>query len=141
MFKFACIFILCFIGIFALTAGCGWLAEGNDFLLFKFFAPRREAARREVYEQSKAYNDGMAQELRQAQIDWIKGDKDQRAAIGAVVLHRTAGYPMQNLPYDLVVWVGSLQPERSYTPRPADPDALIKPAQEKESTTAPKSAY
>ena len=45
------------------VCGVGWLAQGNDFLLFQFFAPKYEAVRRETFEQSKAYNQGMIQEL------------------------------------------------------------------------------
>ncbi len=115
MFRIVAVIASCFIGTVLLIIGIGWLAEGNDFLLFRYFAPKREAVRRDVFEQSKAYNDGMAQELRQAQLDWVRGDKDQKAAIASIVLHRTAGYPTKNLPPDLSSWVASLSPSTTTT--------------------------
>lgn len=32
----------------------GWILMGNEFFMYKFFAPRQEAVRRQVYEQTKS---------------------------------------------------------------------------------------
>jgi hypothetical protein len=48
------------LGILGLT----WVFQGNDFFLTRFFAPKYEQVRRETFENSKAYRDGMVQELR-----------------------------------------------------------------------------
>ena len=60
------------IGAILFICAVGWLVEGNNFLLFKFFAPREEAVRRQTFEESKAYNDGMAQELSAMELDYVK---------------------------------------------------------------------
>ena len=39
----------------ALFMGLGWVAQGNSFFMYKFFAPKQEQVRRETFEQSKAY--------------------------------------------------------------------------------------
>ena len=59
---------ICVLAIILLL-GLGWLVTGNDFFLFKVFAPKYEQVRRETFEQSKAYNQGMIQELQNMQFD------------------------------------------------------------------------
>ncbi len=95
-----------------LCTGLGWFIEGDEFLLYKFFAPRREAVRREVFEGTKSYNDAMAQELRSAQMDYIKGSPEQRAAIGSVVTHRVAGYDRSKLPPDVQAFVRQVESDQ-----------------------------
>lgn len=91
--------VLCIVGIL----GLGWVIQGNDFFLYKTFAPKYEAVRRDTFEQSKAYNQGMAQELSSARLDYIKGDKEQKQAIRSLVLHRVAGYDVNMLHDDSLV--------------------------------------
>jgi len=33
----------CIVGFLVLVTGIGWLSAGNEFFMFKFFAPRQEA--------------------------------------------------------------------------------------------------
>lgn len=97
------------IGVLLLTAGIGWLSAGNDFLMFRFFAPRQEAVRRETFEQSKAFNQGMVQELDAMFQEYAKAGPDQKAALRSIVLHRVADYPVDQLPDYLRAWVSSLR--------------------------------
>ncbi len=84
-----------------LAVAMALLIQGTDFFLYRTFAPRREAVRREVFEQSKAYRDGLMQELRAAQVDYARASTaQQRQAIGSVVLHDAAGFD-SDLPPDL----------------------------------------
>jgi hypothetical protein len=95
--------------IFALT----WLAQGNDFFLYKVFAPKYEEARRETFEESKAYNDGMAQELLQLQLDYPRAaNQSEKDAIASVVLHKTAGYDASRLSSDLQAFVRQVKADR-----------------------------
>src|SRR5271157_1542722 len=66
--------------------GLAWIVQGNDFFMYRYFAPKQEQVRREVFEQSKAYNDGMIQELRTMQLDYIKGTKEQKDGMRSVIL-------------------------------------------------------
>lgn len=89
-----------------------FVIQGTDFFLYKTFAPRQEAARREVFEQSKAYRDGLMQELRSAQIDYAKAaSPQQRQAIGSLVLHDAAGFN-GDLPPDLDSFVRKVRDEQ-----------------------------
>ena len=86
----------------------GFIAQGYDFFMFKVFAPAYEQARREQFEQSKAYNDGMAQELRAMQFDYMKADAAHKDALRSIILHRVAGNE-ERLPTDLKSFIADLR--------------------------------
>ena len=89
--------VLALVGLFALT----WLAMGNNFFLYKFFAPKQEAVRRQVFEQSKAYNQGMIQELQNFYVEWAGATPTQKQAIEDVVRHRLSDFPNESIPNHL----------------------------------------
>lgn len=97
--------VLIVLGLFALT----WLAMGNNFFLYKFFAPKQEAVRRQVFEQSKAYNQGMVQELQNMQFEYIKAAPEHKAALRSVILHRAADYDVNRMPDDLRAFIQELK--------------------------------
>jgi hypothetical protein len=99
---------------FVLILALGWIVEGNNFLLFKVFEPKREEARREAFEASKAYNDGMAQELRAMQLDYVKAPtREQKKAIGSIALHRVAGYDRSKLPTDVEAFLRDVERDQN----------------------------
>lgn len=89
------------LGFIVLCFGLTWLAQGNEFFLMKVFAPREEAVRRQTFEQSKAYKEGMAQDLRHMQLEYIQATPDQKQAIASVILHEYADIDQTRLPADL----------------------------------------
>ncbi len=91
--------------------GLGWIIQGNDFFMFNFFAPKYEQARRETFEQSKAYNEGMAQELRRMQLEFVRANPEQKQAIASLILHQFAGYEDGNLPSDLKSFMDQIKRE------------------------------
>ena len=99
--------LLCVIALIAVP----WVIMGNDLALRSFFAPKQEAVRRETFEQSKAYQEGMAQEVRAMQMDYISAGPEHKDALASVILHRTADCEDQ-LPSDLRSFVDSLKKER-----------------------------
>jgi len=100
------------LGVLVAMAALAFAIQGTDFILYRTFAPRREAVRREVFEQSKAYRDGLMQELRSAQIDYAKASTpQQRQAIGSLVLHDAAGFG-GDLPPDLDAFVRAVRAEQ-----------------------------
>ena len=101
MFKDISIVISWVLGFILFIFVIGWLSAGNDFFMYKFFAPKQEAIRREVVETSKSFNDGMLQELSQMQIDYAKGNDDTKNAISNLVVHRYSTYNEKNLSTDL----------------------------------------
>jgi hypothetical protein len=97
-----------FVG-FILLLTIGWVAQGNDFFMFKFFAPKYEQVRRETFEQSKAYNQGMIQELQNMQFEYIKADAEHRDALASIILHRAADYDEERMPADLRDFIHKLK--------------------------------
>ena len=96
-------------GIFVVLAGV-WFIAGNNLAMMKVFAPATEKVRRETFEQSKAYRDGMVQELRSLQIEYIKAADDVKPALAAAIRHKAVGLPEDALPNDLRVFIQSIRP-------------------------------
>jgi hypothetical protein len=100
--------VLVLFGLFALT----WIIEGNEFFLYKFFAPKRAAVERQVFEQTKSYNQGMIQELEAMMLDYNKADPNGKDSICSVVRRRTADFPADNIPSDVYSFVKTCRSAR-----------------------------
>lgn len=92
--------------------GITWLAQGNDFFLYKAFAPKYEQVRRETFEQSKAYNQGMIQELQNMQFEYEKASPEHKQALASIILHRAADYDTSKMPRDLADFIDKLKREQ-----------------------------
>ena len=95
--------------------GLAWLVQGNDFFMYKVFAPKYEQVRRETFEQSRAFNQGMVQELQNMQFDYAKQtDPKVKEALASIILHRASGYNLNDpiVPYDLRTFIEQLRCER-----------------------------
>ena len=106
-------FIALVLGLFLLLFSFGWLIQGNDFFLYKYFAPKYESVRRETFEQSKAYNQGMIQEIQNMRFEYVKATPEQKDALASIILHRVADYNLDKMPYDLRTFIETLRKERS----------------------------
>jgi hypothetical protein len=103
--------VCAFVGAFLLLVGLPWLVMGNEFFLYRYFAPQREAVRREVFEQTKSYQDGVAQDLRAMQAQYVTASDEHKAALASVIIHRATG--MEDvLPADVRLFVDGLKRER-----------------------------
>lgn len=89
--------------------GLGWLFTANDIALTHYSQPRYESIRRETFEQSKAYNQGMVQNLHTMQLAYIQADEAHKAALGSLILHDVADYDVDRLPPDLQTFVVQLR--------------------------------
>lgn len=89
-----------------------WLVQGNGFFLYKTFAPQYESVRRETFEQSKAYRQGMVQELENMQLQYVQADPEHKVAIGSIVLHRAADFPEADMPESLRSFIRQLKADR-----------------------------
>jgi hypothetical protein len=100
----------CILCIFALM----WVVQGNSFFMYKFFAPKMEQVRRETFEQTKSYRDGMTTELRNMQMEYVRANKEQKEAMKSIILHRVNGIDENALPADVVSFINELRTERGY---------------------------
>jgi len=90
-----------------------WGVQGSNFFMFKVFAPKYEQVRRDTFEQSKAYRQGLVQELQNMQFEYIKADFQHKTALAVIILHRAADYPIENLPINLQNFINDLRSERA----------------------------
>lgn len=89
--------------------GAVWAIQGNHFFMYKLFAPQYEQVRREVFEQSKAYNQGMIQELQNMQFQWLQASPEHRAALTDIILHRAADFDQTKLSNELKQFISGLR--------------------------------
>ena len=99
-----------------LILGLTWLGQGNDFFLYKVFAPKYEQVRHDTFKNSQAYNDGMMQELRATQLKYETSSQEHKDALGSVVLHQFASYDEDRLPGDRRAFVQKLRREQMTAP-------------------------
>jgi len=69
-----------------------WLIQGNNFFLYKVFAPQYEQVRRETFEQSKAYTQGMAQHLAKQMQEYQQTTPENKDSLATLILHEYADY-------------------------------------------------
>ncbi|KKQ99881.1 MAG: hypothetical protein UT24_C0022G0002 [Candidatus Woesebacteria bacterium GW2011_GWB1_39_12] len=100
---------------FAAVVGLVWYAAASDLALQNFFLPRQEAIRRKTFEESKAYNQGMVQELQNMQWDYTQADEKGKEALRSLILHRTADYDLDKLPENLRTFVEDLREESQHS--------------------------
>ena len=95
---------------FVLLLGVGFAVNGTDFVLYKFFGPKRANLERSIYENTHSYNAAMIQELEIMQLDYIRTDnKESKKAIAAIFLHRIGDYDETKLPPSLYAFLQELR--------------------------------
>lgn len=57
-----------------------------------FFGPKHEAVRREVFKQTRSYNEGKEQELLKYRLEYMRADEDGKRALASTIRHAFADY-------------------------------------------------
>jgi len=74
----------------------GSLAFGMEWAGIKwygFFGPKREAVRREVFKQTRSYNEGKEQELVKLRLEYLREkDADAKKALASTIRHLFSDY-------------------------------------------------
>ena len=92
--------------------GLDWVGTGNDFFLYKYFAPKQAAVQRQVFENTPSFNKGMIQELENMEFEYIhEKDPNAKAALASIILHRASGYNLNDpdVPADLRSFISELK--------------------------------
>ncbi len=111
-FGLICAGTLGFLVLIVIILGLTWIGQGNEFFLYKFFAPKMEDTRREVFEHSKAYRQGMVQELENMQFEYAKADPKHKDALADIILHRAADVDPSALTPELNSFIAQLRRDR-----------------------------
>jgi hypothetical protein len=82
-----------------------WLGLSAIGLIdLRFWAPRREAARREVWQQTPSYVLGKATYLARLKGEWMVADSAHKEALCFVARHEAASIDRTLLPVDIQDW-------------------------------------
>ena len=98
-----------FIGFFLVIFIIGFAAEGTNFFLYKFWAPKQENVRREVFENTKSYKQGMQQDVENFAFQYAQADSSAKQALAAVILHRVADYDINQLSPEMKEFISKLR--------------------------------
>jgi hypothetical protein len=109
MSKFKIIMLTVFGVILMLVIGFGF--RYYDLIMFKFFGIRYENVRRNIFEQSQSYNQGMKQELENMQFQIEQADDSHKTALAQLMRHRVAYYGYENLTPSLQRFVDKIKTE------------------------------
>lgn len=95
------IFFVCLLVIVGML-GLGWVVTGNQFFLYKVFAPLTEQVRYNTFKQSQAYNEGMVRDLQNLKMQYEgTADPAAKAILKDTVIHRFEVYPVDSMPPEL----------------------------------------
>jgi hypothetical protein len=95
--------------------GLDWVSTGNDFFLYKYFAPKQAQVQRHVYEQTPSYVKGMVQDLQDKQFQYVQADAAHKAGLADLILHDAAGVNLNDpdVPADLREFIQKLKDDRT----------------------------
>jgi len=97
------------IAVVLLLIGLGWALTENDVAMDRHFSPQREEVRRETFEQSKAYRQGLVQELQNMQFQYEQADPAHKVALADIILRRAADVDPDTLPPSLRQFTSQLR--------------------------------
>jgi hypothetical protein len=96
------------IGLMVLVA----IAIGGKFLnlwSFSYSEPKIENARREVFENTKSYNEGKIQELVKYRLEYMRGDEVTKKAIASTLRHTLADFDKSKLSDELYQFIEEIK--------------------------------
>jgi len=107
------------ITLLVVLLGASWLVQGNEFFLYKTFAPKRAAVQRQVFENTRSFTQGMIQELENMQLEYVKADSVGKATIKPIILHRAAGFNLNDsaVSYELRIFITNLRTQSTLESR------------------------
>jgi hypothetical protein len=96
--------------ILVLVYGAGFLATGGDLAIYRFWAPKRANAEREVFVNTNSYIQGKTDYLSRLRLEYqTSKDADQKAALRTLILTEASNVDNSKLPTDLQGFIASLK--------------------------------
>jgi len=98
------------LGVVILFFGLGFLVEGSDFFLYKFWAPKQENVRRQVFENTQSYVQGKVEYLIRLRYQYQSlPEGSQKSSIRMLILDEASTVDQGKLPIDLQSFIQSLK--------------------------------
>lgn len=100
--------VLAFLCVFV---GLPILGYELSYRLSQHYMPRYEQVRRETYEESRAYQEGMVRDLENLRLAYLQAQSpDQKAALRSTIQHRFADLPADiEMPPDLQAFKDAME--------------------------------
>ena len=99
--------------IVLIILGLTWVFQGNDFFLYKTFAPAEMQVRYDTQKNSQSYLDGKAEILAQDEKDYrLAKTDDEKTIIKTSALREAATVELTKLPSDIQAFVRELKSEQ-----------------------------
>jgi hypothetical protein len=80
--------------------GIGFLATGGDLAIYRFWAPKQENARRQVFENTQSYTQGKIQNISQECFAYQSAEGAQKAALAGEIRNEALTVDLDKLPAD-----------------------------------------
>lgn len=98
--------------VLAVLFGGAWIVQGNDFFMYKYFAPKYADAQRETYEHSRNKVQGDVMTLRDYQMQYTRASDETKPVLRGTILKASNDMNLDLLPEDLREWVNGLRKEQ-----------------------------
>ncbi|MCX6728700.1 MAG: hypothetical protein NTV39_02950 [Candidatus Saccharibacteria bacterium] len=116
--------ILTFLVIVVVALGITWVVQGNNFFMLKVFGVKTANVQRQIFEQTKTFQQGQIQQAGQSWTEWLATDnKAEKAAIADLMNHNDADWPQSiwdACTPNLRAWLESIQPGGPNSTTPSD---------------------
>ena len=97
-------------GAFVLLIIIGLALEFGGVKWIGIIKPMQEEVRRDNFESSRAFNEGVIRDLADYHLQWLDADVEDRPAIETVVRHRFPNYAAEDVPAgELRAWFVSVR--------------------------------
>ena len=100
------------IGILVVGLGITWAAQGVDFFMYQFWAPKYAHVQRQVFENTPSYVKGTVQNLENEETAYLStSDPKAKEALRSIILHDCSGFNMDDpdVTQDLRTFVNSIK--------------------------------
>jgi hypothetical protein len=90
--------------------GVGFLTTGGDLAIYRFWAPKRANAERQVFINTNSYIQGKTDYLSRLRLEYqTSKDPDQKAALRTLIITEASNVDNDKLPPDLAAFIQTLK--------------------------------
>lgn len=89
--------------------GAGFLATGGDLAIYRFWAPKKANAGREVFENTQGYVQGKVEYLTRLRFQYNSAEGSQKQALRQLILDEASTVNNNKLPYELQSFIEGLK--------------------------------
>ena len=100
--------IAVFFGVIVLILGLTWLSTGNDFFLYKYWAPKQANVQREVFINTNSYIQGKDSQLTTLCFQYQTADAGHKPALATYIRGEASSVDMTKLSPNVQTCVNSI---------------------------------